>query len=303
MRDKMNTTTPIVIALAAATLCSMGTVRGQKAKPSDNDAFPESDEVPRSYQLGPGASVVVSNISGPVAIETSDTSMAEVRVVRTARSRAELAYRNVIVEQQASGLVVRGEFERERAVPRGVQVRHRVWVKIPRQVSLRVNNISGAATIGNIDGPVRVENISGVAQLADVHGPLIVNGVSGPLTVGNVGDKVQLTNVSGDITVGRTVGHVELTDVSGNVTATIERLDNRGVLIRRVSGAIELRFADTLNADVVASNIDGDILLDLPDVSMQSTPVRTTLRARVGTGGLPISITTVSGKVRLVRAG
>ena len=296
-----HTNTAIVIALAAAILCSMGTVVGQKAKPSD--AFTEADEVQRSYQLVPGASVDVSNISGTVAIETSDTSTAEVRVIRTARSRADLAYRNVIVEQQASGLVVRGEFEREGSVPRGVQVRHRVLVKIPRQVSLSVKTISGAATIGNIDGPVRVENISGAAQLANVRGPLIVTGVSGPLTVGNVGDKVQLTNISGNLTVGRTVGHLEASSVSGNVTATIERLDQRGVLVRRVSGEIELRFADALNADVVANNVDGDLLLDLPDVSMQGTPGRTKLRARVGTGGLPISITEVSGKVKLVRAG
>lgn len=275
----MNSTTPIVIALAAATLSWMRTVFEQKAKPCSDDAFPESDEVRRSFQLEPGASVEVSNISGIVAIETSDTSMAEVHVVRTARSRAELAYRNVIVEQQGAGLVVRGEFERKGAVPRGVQVRHRVLVKIPRQVSLKVDTISGAATIGNIDGPVRIENISGAARLADVHGPLIVDGVSGPLTVGNVGDKVQLTNISGDLTVGRTVGHLELSDVSGNVTATIERLDDRGVLVHRVSGEIELRFADALNADVVASN------------------------ARVGTGALPISIIEVSGNVRLVRAG
>jgi hypothetical protein len=299
----MNITTPKVIALAAAVLCWMGTVRGQKAKPFRNDAFPESDEVRQSYQLAPGASVDVSSISGSVTIETSDTSMAEVHVVRTARSRADLAYRNVIIEQQASGLVVRGESDRERTVPRGVQVRHRVTIKIPRQVSLSVSTISGAATIGNIDGPVRVENISGAAQLADVRGPLTVSSVSGPLTVGNVADKVQLTNISGDVTVGRTVGHLELSNVSGNVTATIERLDGRGVLVRTVSGVIELRFADELNADVDASDIDGDILLDLPDVSLQSTPVRTMFRARVGTGGWPISITNVSGKVRLVKAG
>lgn len=303
MRHKMNATTPIVIAVAAAILCCMGTARGQKAKPSGSDAFSESDELQRSYQLVPGASVDVSSISGSVVIETSDTSMAEVRVVRTARSRADLAYRNVIVEQQASGLVVRGELEREGDVPRGVKVRHRVVLKIPREVNLSVKGISGAATIGNINGPVRVENISGAARLADVHGPLVVTGVSGPLTVGNVGDKVQLTNISGDLTVNRSVGHLELSGVSGNVTATIERLDQRGVLVRRVSGAIELRFADALNADVVANNVDGDLLLDLPDVSMQSTPVRTKLRARVGTGGLPISITEVSGKVKLMRAG
>ena len=303
MRHNMKTTTPFVIALTAAILCWMGTVVGQKAKPARNDDFPETDEIQRSFQLGPGASVDVSSISGSVTIETSDTSTAEVHVVRTARSQADLAYRKVIVEQQASGLVVRGESEPDGAVPRGVQVRHRVTIKIPRQVSLNVHNISGAATIGNIEGPVRVENISGAAQLADVRGPLNANNVSGPLTVGNVGDTVQLKNISGNVKVGRTVGHLELNNVSGNVNTTIERLDRRGVLVRQVSGAIELRFADAVNADVVASDVDGDVLLELPDVSMQSRPARTSLRARVGTGGWPISITHVSGKVRLVGAG
>ena len=228
--------------------------------------------------------------------------MAEVRVVRTVRSRAELAYRNVIVEQQASGLVVRGELEREGAVPRGVQVRAPCPGQNPtpgklkgkqhqRRRDHRQHRWASSSRKHQRRGPT------------SARGPLIVNGVSGPLTVGNVGDRVQLTNISGDLTVGRTVGHLELTDVSGNVTATIERLDDRGVLVRGVSGAIELRFAGALNADVVASNVDGDLLLDLPDVSMQSTPVRTVLRARVGTGGLPISITEVSGKVRLIRAG
>jgi len=302
MKRNLNTTTPFVIALAVAILCWMGTVLGQKAKPSGNNDFPESDEIQRSYQLVPGARVDVSAISGSIVIETSDTNMAEVHVVRTARSRAELAYRNVIVEQQGSGLVVRGEAEREDSVPHGVLVKHRILLKIPRQVSLSVNNISGAATIGNIDGPVRVENISGAAKFADVRGPLIVNLVSGPLTVGDVGDKAQLTHISGEVTVGRTVGHLELSDVSGNVTATIERLDRRGVRVSKVSGAIDLRFTDEVNADVVASNIDGDVLLDLPDVSMLSRPVRTMLRARVGTGGWPISITDVSGTVKLSRA-
>jgi Putative adhesin len=301
MKRNLNTTTPFVIALAVAILCLMGTVLGQKAKPSGNNDFPESDELHRSYQLIPGAHVDVSAISGSIVIETSDTNMAEVHVVRTARSRAELAYRNVIVEQKGSGLVVRGEAEREDSVPHGVLVNHRILLKIPRQVSLSVNNISGAATIGNIDGPVRVENISGATKFADVRGPLIVNFVSGPLTVGDVSDQAQLTHISGEVRVGRTVGHLELSDVSGEVTATIERLDRRGVHVSKVSGTIDLRFTDALNADVVASNIDGDVLLNLPDVLMQERPVRTMLRARVGTGGWPISITDVSGTVKLSR--
>src|SRR5690349_1605460 len=150
MRHNMNATTRLAIALAAAIVCWSGTTLAQKTKPSRNDDFGESDEIQRSFQLAPGARVDVSSISGSVTIETSDTNMAEVSVIRTARSRAELAYGKVIVEQQGSGLVVRGEDEREGSVPRSVQVHQRVLIKIPRQVTLNVNNISGAATIGNI---------------------------------------------------------------------------------------------------------------------------------------------------------
>jgi len=116
-----------------------GPFLGQKAKPSGNNDLPETDEVQRSYQLVPGARVDVLAISGSVVIETSDTNVAEVHVVRSARSRAELAYRNVIVEQQGSGLVVRGEPEREDAVPHGVLVLHRVLIKV------RANNVAGSS--------------------------------------------------------------------------------------------------------------------------------------------------------------
>jgi len=49
MKRNLNTTTPFVIALAVAILCWMGTVLGQKAKPSGNNDLPETDEVQRSY--------------------------------------------------------------------------------------------------------------------------------------------------------------------------------------------------------------------------------------------------------------
>jgi len=40
MKRNLNTTTPFVIALAVAILCGMGTVLGQKAKPSGKADLP-----------------------------------------------------------------------------------------------------------------------------------------------------------------------------------------------------------------------------------------------------------------------
>jgi hypothetical protein len=288
-------------ALVAAVVSCAHAGAGQKGGRRGGDDLPERDELRRTYQLAAGARVELLDLSGAVEVETVEGDEAEVRVVRTARTRAELAYRNVVVEGGASGLRVRGEREREGAVPRGVEVRTRVLLRIPRRVELAVKGVSGAATIGDVDGPVTIQNVSGAVRVGDVRGPLSATGVSGPLAVGRVGDRVQLRSVSGNVTLGQAVGHLELREVSGDVTVAVARLDRRGVVISNVSGAVELRFAGAPDADVEARRVDGRLRIDLPGVTWQSTPERTLVRARVGAGGAPISIAEVSGSVRLTR--
>jgi len=308
MKHKTIVTLIAVVAFFAATTifvaggaAAAAATTAQQAMPGVQNDLPERDEFQQTYQLTPGAGVEVSVISGSVEVETSDATAAEVRVVRTARSRADLAYRKVSVARRASGLVVRGEYERDGAVPRGVEVRVRVLLRIPRNVALTVRTISGTATVGDIDGAVRLSNISGAARLSNVGGTLTAGNVSGPLTVGNVGDRVRLMNISGNVTLGQVVGHLELKGISGNIAAAVARLDRRGILVSNVSGAIELRFADALNADVVARRVNGRVILNVPDVAWQGTPERTLIRARIGAGGIPISIVEVSGTVRFER--
>src|SRR5215468_9410589 len=68
-----------------------------------------TEEIRREYKLSPGASVEVSNINGPVEIETADTDKAEVHIVRSARTQKDFSDRQMIIEQTSAGLVVRGD--------------------------------------------------------------------------------------------------------------------------------------------------------------------------------------------------
>src|ERR1044071_1231740 len=76
--------------------------------------FTERDEFNRTYQLAPGSRVDVSSIRGPVEITTGDSATAEVQIIRTARTRADLEYHKIEVEQTSNGLVVHGVQEPER---------------------------------------------------------------------------------------------------------------------------------------------------------------------------------------------
>src|SRR5690349_2700804 len=114
--------------------------------------FKERDEINRTFQLAPGARVEVSSIRGPVEITNTDSATAEVQIIRTARTRADLEYHKIEVEQTSNGLVVRGVQEPDRRQRQNIQVDHHVILKLPRRIDLAVSSVSGSLKIGDIDG-------------------------------------------------------------------------------------------------------------------------------------------------------
>lgn len=74
---------------------------------SDSD-FQEREEINQKYELPPGARVEVSSIRGPVEVYDTNSATAELQIIRTARTRADLEHHKIEVQQTAEGLVVRG---------------------------------------------------------------------------------------------------------------------------------------------------------------------------------------------------
>lgn len=70
--------------------------------------------------------------------------------------------------------------------------------------------------------------------------------------------------------------------------------------VRDISGAVELRFASNVDADLNFRGAGG-ISLELPDAKVEGRRNPNTLRARIGAGGAPITITGVSGRLWLGR--
>ena len=81
---------------------------GSSTGTAQRDDFRERDEIDETYQLAPGARVEVSSIRGTVEIVTGDTATAQVQIIRTARSRADLEYHKIEVAKTGNSLVIRG---------------------------------------------------------------------------------------------------------------------------------------------------------------------------------------------------
>lgn len=264
--------------------------------------FKERDEFNQTYQLPQGARVEISSIRGSVKITNTDSATAEVQVIRTARTRADLEYHKIEVAQTGNTLVVRGLQEREDRGGRNIQVNHQVILKLPRSIDLSVSSVSGSLQSGDVDGQMHVSSISGSANFGNIGGKLQVHSVSGSVEVGNVGADVRVNSVSGNVGLGQVNGSLDLTSVSGGVKAALANLSPQGIHINSVSGSIEIGFRSEVNADFTAEHISGQVYLDVPNVVRESEEKSSNVRARIGAGGTPITISSVSGNIRLTRS-
>jgi len=226
-----------------------------------------SDEIRKNFELKPGEKVWIQGINGHVEIQTSDSRTAEVYVKRTADSSSSLQRRQMIIEQNADGLLVRS-----RQVFNGVwdhlfgrDPREEVVIKAPRQIALSLRGINA--------------NVSAT----DIDGPLDLRGLNGRSEFGQVGESLSIDGVNGSVVVG------------------LNKLGDHGAQIHGVNGGIELRLAPGLNADLTAKGMNGNVKSEISDVTVEKTDW-SRYAARIGSGGPEIDIRGINGNVRLTRS-
>ena len=215
MRTKPSQMFPALLVLLAPTL---------GAGAADVD-LPERERIHHSYELAHGATVEVSGIAGPVEIETTNDDMANVNVVRSAPTRADLDCGEIVIEETSTRLRVSSQSNCP--IVRG---RQSVTLKLPRRADLSLQNIAGDVRIGPTEGMVRLESIAGhvaVAELRAASMSSLAGGLS--MAIAGVGERgIHISSVTGgidmdvrkgvdaELSVRSVVGHVhsEASDVS-----------------------------------------------------------------------------------------
>lgn len=221
------------------------------------------EELNQSYRLSLGARIEVTMVNGPVDIETTDTDLAEVHIVRSARTGSDLNLGKINIDYNSKSLVVQGEQERSEEP---IKVRHRVRLRLPRLIELVVHKVNARLNVGEVEGPVRISHINGA------------------------------------VTVARAAKFSEVSHINGSLNMVLTRIGGQGIAINRINGGVDLRFADNLNADLRITEFN-DVSVRLENVEVIEGTARTLYRARIGKGNNPIAISHVNGNVRISFAG
>lgn len=234
-----------------------------------------------SAEMAEGRSLHVQGISGNIVARAAAGSRAE--VVATKRGdRDDFGAVDVVVENDGGDIVVCAVYRRvsPRTCDHDDHERDESWGRRNIDVS--------------VDFEVRVP--AGVA----LEGRM----VSGNVRAEELRSDVRATTVSGDVFLS-TSGVGWGKTVSGDIEIRMGRADFGDLDFATVSGDIVLHLPPGVGADVSFESLSGDFETDFPiEVSSRRGRfVGSELEGRLGSGGPRLGFKTVSGDVRLRRAG
>lgn len=224
--------------------------------------LPEREEINKTFQLSKNARVEVSTIAGPVEIETAESGgNAEVHIVRSAETRAELDCYQTVVEQTADSLTIRHEQYTTREKCKSIRDRQRVKLLLPRSAEISLNTIAGDVTIGAVDNVIRLNSIAGRVRVAQAQA-------------------------------------AEMSNLAQGLSMSLARIEERGMRISNVAGSIELSVSSSLNAEVKIGNFIGKLFASAPNARTIEEG-NGGYRVQIGSNKGKIALSNIKGNVTI----
>jgi hypothetical protein len=239
----------------AAAACGFGPLPGRA-----------NEEWTRTYPLGAGGEVRISNTNGKVEIEGVDGSTVEVRAEKIARAATDEGARQLLphitITEDVKPDRVSLETGRISGLMIGARFEVDYHVKAPKTALVTARTTNGQVTLNGLTGKVVARTTNGGVRATDLRGPVDASSTNGAVSV-------DLASVGSD--------RIALSTTNGGVT---------------------LNLPETARADVVATWTNGGMSvngLNL-DVSERS---RLRFEGKLNGGGTPIELHTTNGGIRL----
>jgi DUF4097 and DUF4098 domain-containing protein YvlB len=218
----------------------------------------------RTYKLPANASIRIRTVSGEVKVVGYDGSSVEVEGFKVGRDRDRV---EILDTSGADRVDVSVHYPESGSTNASVSFQ----VHVPRSVSYNFETI---------------RSVSGNVYLTDVTG------------------QVRAVSVSGSVEVRNVSGLVSATSTSGNVDVYIRKIEGSGDMrFSSISGNVAVKAPANLDANVEISTTSGSLATDFPiEVHDRRYAPGRWARGRLGTGACNIRITSVSGRVSLIRS-
>ena len=248
-----------LLLTALLSACGLNTSYGSHVTGSRN----VHESAKNSFDLAANGTVRVENVAGIIDVQTWDRPRIEIAIDKYGEDKSDLANTNVVIDHGASDFAVKTEYRRENGFPtRGGAVDYHL--RVPRTVTLTVENVSG---------------------------PVIVSGVSGSVDISDVSGTVRATGLANDAKASTTSGRIEL---------AFDKLGRgQSVSAKAISGRITITAPKNASATVDASTTAGTVTSDFASIHPERGEVGMKANGRIGNGDATLALNTVSGSITI----
>jgi DUF4097 and DUF4098 domain-containing protein YvlB len=239
-----------------------------------------SEKVDRTFDVRPGASLVLANVNGKITIRSWDQPRVRVIATKKAESRNTtsakemLAKLKVNMQATATSVVVRTEHPKD-----GNGGDFFDW-------------IFGDSVDSSVTYDIFVPRATTNVEIDNTNGSINLDGVNG---------KMQLETTNGRIEVLRSAGSLDATTTNGGIKAELVSASKGHPLhLETTNGRISLTLPAAFGADLDAATSNGSVTTDLP---VSTTRVgKDSLRGSINGGGTALRLRTTNGSIEIKAA-
>ena len=283
--------------ILAVTAAGLWLVSGAFAPPAG--AAQRKVVTEKVFPLEPGGDLRIESRNGHISIETWNRPEASVQITRIARANDDKTAEALLQEMQADVTLSPGRIEIVSRYPK-------------RTESVGFWDVLGQrVTSMNIHYHVRVPARTGL-DLETTNGELEIKGTTAGVKGRTVNGTVDIRGVRGSVDVETTNGSIDLSGIAGStragttngtITAELRQIEAAGrIVLSTTNGNVTASLPSDLKATVDAETTNGRVRVAYPVTKLAGSTART-LRARIGGGGVDVTLRTTNGNIVIQKAG
>jgi hypothetical protein len=233
-----------------------------------------SETIDKTFDVRPGAAVVLSNVNGHVAISSWDQPRVRVIARKEVKGdrddiKSAMAELRVEIQPKDGGVVITTHYpKRDEGVASifdwllgdHIEAQVKYDITVPRSMNVDATTVNGAIELSGITGKIELETTNGRIEVANCAGSLEASTTNGGI-------------------------HAELIKVTKGQPLSFET----------TNGRIELTVPSDVAAEVDASTTNGSIHSDLPVATTRIS--RNSLRGTINGGGTSVRLRTTNGSI------
>ncbi len=229
------------------------------------------DQWTRSYKIASDGQLEIINVNGRITAEPSDSGSVEILAERSVKATSDERARELLgqieMREEVGDEKVRVEVRAPRF--RGASNQEIKWtIKVPKGVSVDLRTINGGVRMTGLQGEVRARSTNG----------------------GIVGTGLIASTVDAAVT-------------NGGVEIDLARAASEGSIdLESVNGGVSLSLPPDTKADISARCVNGGISVNGLDLEMTGEQTKRRFAGKLNGGGMRVSMETVNGGVKIVRA-